>query len=108
MKRNAEKIGMRCMLMAALGLLTALTVSWPCAEGQQLPPHYAMTALRTGSGNFNVYKSSGELVRTAVLALVLHDNSRELRGIFESRTLSTGPTLPVVITVDAKKIGSPS
>jgi hypothetical protein len=60
----------------------------------------------TGSGNFKVYKSSGELVRTAVLALVFDDNSRELRGIFESLTLSTGPTLPVVITVEARKIGS--
>jgi probable HAF family extracellular repeat protein len=50
MKRNAEKIGMRCTLMAASSLLTALTVSWPCAEGQQLPPHYAVTALGTLGG----------------------------------------------------------
>ena len=61
----------------------------------------------TGTGAFTVYQS-GLPVRSAVLALVFDDNSRELRGIFESLTLSTGPTLPVVITVDAKKIGSPS
>jgi hypothetical protein len=57
----------------------------------------------TGSGNFNVYQS-GLLVRSAVLALVLDDGSRELRAIFESLTLATGPALPVVITVNAKKI----
>ncbi len=53
MKRNAEKIRMRCILMAVLSLLTALTVSWPCAEGQQLPPHYAVTALGTLGGDLS-------------------------------------------------------
>src|SRR5260370_7080334 len=53
MKRNAEKIRMRCILMAALSLLTALTVSWPCAEGQQLPPHYAVTPLGTLGGDLS-------------------------------------------------------
>jgi hypothetical protein len=58
----------------------------------------------TGSGNFNVYQS-GQLVRTAVLAFVFDDDSRELRAIFESLTLTNGSTLPVVITVEARKIG---
>jgi hypothetical protein len=59
----------------------------------------------TGSGNFNVYQS-GQLVRSAVLAIVWDNNSREMRGIFESLTLPNGLTLPVVITVDATRIAS--
>ena len=57
----------------------------------------------TGTGNFNVYQS-GQLVRSAVLALVFDDNSTELRAIFESLTLTNGPSLPLVVTVNAKKI----
>jgi len=47
-------------------------------------------------------------VRTAVLALVFDDDSRETRAIFESLTLVNGPTLPVVITVQARKINPSS
>jgi hypothetical protein len=61
----------------------------------------------TGTGAFNVYQS-GLLVRSAVLALVFDDDSRELRAIFESLTLTNGPSLPVVITVEARKISLPS
>jgi hypothetical protein len=57
----------------------------------------------TGSGNFNVYQS-GQLVRSAILALVFDDESRELRAIFASLTLTNGPSLPVVITASGKKI----
>lgn len=57
----------------------------------------------TATGNFNVYQS-GQLVRTAVLSLVFDDDSKETRAIFESLTLINGPTLPVVITVQARKI----
>lgn len=61
----------------------------------------------TATGNFNVYQS-GQLVRTAVLALVFDDDSKEARAIFESLTLVNGPTVPVVITVQARKISSSS
>jgi hypothetical protein len=57
----------------------------------------------TGSGNFNVHQS-GQLVRSAILALVFDDESRELRAIFASLTLTNGPSLPVVITASGKKI----
>jgi hypothetical protein len=57
----------------------------------------------TATGNFNVYQS-GQLVRTAVLALVFDDDSKEARAIFDSLTLVNGPSLPVVITVQARKI----
>lgn len=68
----------------------------------------------SGTGNFNVYQSqNGQLVlvRTAVLALVFDNDSRELRAIFESLTLVNGTSLqslPVVITVEARKMRSPS
>jgi hypothetical protein len=57
----------------------------------------------TAIGNFNVYQS-GQLVRTAVLSFVFDDDSKEARAIFESLTLVNGPTLPVVITAQARKI----
>lgn len=59
----------------------------------------------TGAGTFNVYQS-GVVVRSAVLALVFDDDSKEIRAIFESLTLTNGLSLPVVITVNAKKIFS--
>ncbi len=66
-----------------------------------------MNADCTGTGTFNVYQS-GVVVRSAVLALVFDDDAKELRAIFESLTLTNGPTLPVVITVEARKISLPS
>jgi hypothetical protein len=59
----------------------------------------------TATGNFYVY-DSGQLVRTATLALVFDDDSREARTMFESLTLANGHTLPVVITVESRKISS--
>jgi hypothetical protein len=61
----------------------------------------------TATGNFNIYQT-GQLVRTGVLAFVFDDDSKEARGIFESLTLVNGPTLPVVITVQARKINPSS
>lgn len=60
-----------------------------------------------GTGAVTVYQS-GLPVRSAVLALVFDDDSREIRGIFESLTLTNGPSLPVVVTVEARKISLPS
>lgn len=57
----------------------------------------------TGTGNFSVYQS-GQLVRSAVLALVFDDDSKSLRAIFESLTLTNGPSLPLVVTVSARRI----
>ena len=57
----------------------------------------------TGTGNLNVY-DSGQLVRSAVLAFVFVDGSKEFRVIFESLTPTGGPSLPVVITANGKKL----
>lgn len=73
---------------------------------ETLTAKIAVNADCTATGNFNVYQS-GQLVRTAVLSLVFDDGSKEARAIFESLVLVNGPTLPVVITIQARKI-SPS
>ena len=47
---------------------------------------------------------SGQLQRTAVLALVYDSNSNHLRGIFQSLTLPDGTNVPVVITIDGNRV----
>jgi hypothetical protein len=57
----------------------------------------------TGSMTMNFYET-GQLVRTSVLSIVFVNNQRELQMVQSSLTLPNGVSLPVVITVDAKKI----
>jgi hypothetical protein len=57
----------------------------------------------TGTLTGNVYES-GILVRTSVLSIVFVDNMREVRMVQQSLTLPGGTTLPVVITVDGKRL----
>lgn len=57
----------------------------------------------TGSMTLNFY-DAGQLVRTSVLSIVFVDNQRELRMVQKSLTLPNGAAIPVVITVDAKRI----
>jgi len=57
----------------------------------------------TGSMTLNFYEG-GQLVRTSVLSIVFVDNQRELRMVQKSLTLPNGTPLPVVITVNAKRI----
>ena len=47
---------------------------------------------------------SGQLQRTAVLALVYDSNSNHLRGIFQALTLPDGTNVPVVITIDGNRL----
>jgi len=44
------------------------------------------------------------LVRTSVLSLVFDNNQREIRMVQKSLTLPNGTALPVVITVEARKM----
>ena len=57
----------------------------------------------TGSMTINFYEA-GQLVRTSVLSIVFVNNQRELQMVQSSLTLPNGVSLPVVITVNAKKI----
>ncbi len=66
---------------------------------------YAVNPDCTGTATINFYES-GQLVRTSVLSLVFDDNEREIRMVQKSLQLPNGAFLPVVITVEARKIFS--
>lgn len=57
----------------------------------------------TATATINVFVS-GQLQRTAVLALVYDTNGNHARMIFESLTLPDGTNVPVVITIDANRL----
>ena len=57
----------------------------------------------TGTFTANIYES-GKLIRTSVLSIVFVDNLREARLVQQSLTLPDGTTVPVVITVDFKRL----
>lgn len=59
----------------------------------------------TGVVSGNIYES-GVLVRTVVLSLVFDENSTELRMLQQSLTLPNGTAIPVVVTVQGKKMFS--
>jgi hypothetical protein len=56
----------------------------------------------TGTLTVKFYES-GQLVRTSVVSTVAVDNQREVRGVQKSLVLPNGTSLPVVITLEAKK-----
>jgi hypothetical protein len=58
----------------------------------------------TGTLTVDVFDQSGNLLRTAVLALVYVDNAREVRAIVTSLVLANDTALPPVITFNAKKL----
>jgi hypothetical protein len=47
---------------------------------------------------------SGVLARTVVLAIVFDDNSTQVRMVQKSLTLPNGARIPVVVTVEGKKL----
>jgi hypothetical protein len=57
----------------------------------------------TGTLTVYVYES-GVLTRTSVASLVFVDNMREIRMVQQSLTLPGGVTLPVVITLEGKRL----
>jgi hypothetical protein len=57
----------------------------------------------TGSMTVSFFEA-GQLVRTSVLSIVFDGNQREIRMVQKSLQLPDGSFLPVVITVDGKKI----
>jgi hypothetical protein len=61
----------------------------------------------TGSLTVYVYESS-VLTRISVASLVFIDNMREVRMVQQSLTLPGGATLPVVITIDGKRLFPPN
>jgi len=57
----------------------------------------------TGTANL-VFYESGQLVRTSVLSIVFDNNEREIRMVQKSLQLPNGAFLPVVITVEVRRI----
>ncbi len=57
----------------------------------------------TGTTTLNFFVS-GQLVRTSVVSFVFDDNQREIRMVQKSLQLPNGALLPVVITVEARRI----
>ena len=57
----------------------------------------------TGAATLHFYEA-GQLVRTSVLSIVFDNNEREIRMVQKSLQLPNGAFLPVVITVEARKI----
>ncbi|HSP56656.1 MAG TPA: hypothetical protein VLS25_13830 [Dehalococcoidia bacterium] len=58
----------------------------------------------TGTLTVGIYDQSGNLLRTAVWALVYDDDGREVRGIFKSLVLPNGMSVPTIATAQGKKL----
>jgi hypothetical protein len=57
----------------------------------------------TGRATVDIFQS-GVLARTVVLAVAFDDNSTQLRMVQKSLTLPNGARIPVVVTVEGKKL----
>ncbi len=57
----------------------------------------------TGTVNASIFES-GVLTRTVVLSIVFDDDSKQLRMVQQSLTLPDGTTIPVVITLEGRKL----
>jgi hypothetical protein len=64
---------------------------------------YTVNSDCTGTAALKFYES-GQLARTSVLSIVFDNNSREIRMVQKSLQLPNGAFLPVVITVEARRI----
>jgi hypothetical protein len=64
---------------------------------------YTVNADCTGTTTLQFFES-GQLVRTSVLSIVFDNNEREIRMVQKSLQLPNGAFLPVVITVEARRI----
>jgi hypothetical protein len=58
----------------------------------------------TGTATVEVYDQAGTLLRTIGMALVVDDNSTELRGLVTSLVLPSGASLKSVITAQARRV----
>ena len=59
----------------------------------------------TSSATINVLVN-GQLLRTAIIALVFDSSGNHVRGIFQSLTLPDGTNVPVVLTIDGNRLVS--
>ena len=64
---------------------------------------YTVNSDCTGIATLRFYEA-GQLVRTSILPVVFDNNQSEIRMVQKSLELPDGSFLPVVITVEAKKV----
>jgi hypothetical protein len=64
---------------------------------------FTMSADCTGTLTISFFEA-GQLVRVSALSIVQDDDNQELRMVQRSLTLPDGSTLPVIATVEARKI----
>jgi len=64
---------------------------------------YTVNSDCTGTATLKFFES-GNLVRTSVLSIIFDNNEREIRMVQKSLTLPNNVVLPVVITVEARRI----
>lgn len=57
----------------------------------------------TGTVTASIFQS-GVLVRSVVLSMVLDDDSKQMRMVQQSLTLPDGTSIPVVITLEGRKL----
>jgi len=60
----------------------------------------------TATDIINVFDDAGALVRTTTLEGVIDDNGNEGRAIFKSLVLPDGTSLPIVISIETKRLFS--
>jgi hypothetical protein len=64
---------------------------------------FTINADCTGTTTLKFFEA-GQLVRTSVLSIVMDDDNQEIRMVQQSLTLPDGSTLPVILTVEARRI----
>ena len=64
---------------------------------------FTINADCTGTATLKFFEA-GQLVRTSVLSTVEDDDNQEIRMVQQSLTLPDGSTLPVILTVEARRI----
>ena len=65
--------------------------------------NWAVSSNCTGTFNVNIYES-GQLVRISVASVVVDDDFKAIRMVQQSLTLPPNINVPVVITLEAKRI----
>lgn len=64
---------------------------------------FTINADCTGTATLKFFEA-GQLVRTSVLSILMDDDNQEIRMVQQSLTLPDGSTLPVILTVEARRI----
>jgi hypothetical protein len=70
---------------------------------ETLTGNWSINSDCTGTVNASIFES-GVLTRTVVLSIVFDDDSKQLRMVQQSLTLPDGTSVPVVVTLEGRKL----